>query len=156
VLPISRLSVAILDDWDQLAFQSPSVQALREFADVRIFTDSIPVARLPEAITGCDALIAIRERTRFTKELLATLPDLRHIAQTGHGVAHIDVSAANARSIQISITPGGSTQSVAELTLGLMLAVAHRIAEGDRPGHHRLRSGSSGEAFRYEPADLEP
>lgn len=47
-------------------------------------------------------------------------------------MAHIDLSAANARSIQISITPGGSTRSVAELTLGLMLAVVHRIAEGDR------------------------
>ncbi|MDB4896026.1 MAG: hypothetical protein JWN15_2288 [Firmicutes bacterium] len=77
-------------------------------------------------------MIPIRERTRFTAELLAALPDLRHLAQTGQGVAHIDVKAATQLGIAVSVTTGGSAQSVAELTLGLLLALVHRVGEGDR------------------------
>lgn len=127
-----RPSVAILDDYDRLASGSPSVHALQSFADLRIFHEPIAPHELPAALQGCSALIAIRERTRFTPALLASLPDLRHLAQTGAGVAHIDVKAATELGIAVSVTPGGSAQAVAELTLGLLLAVVHRVGEGDR------------------------
>jgi D-3-phosphoglycerate dehydrogenase len=121
-------SVAILDDYDRLAVDSPSIQALRAFADVHIFHEPAT----PDQLQPFDALIPIRERTRFTPALFAALPNLRHVAQTGGGVAHIDLKAAASHGIAVSVTPGGSAQSVAELTLGLLLAVVHRIAEGDR------------------------
>lgn len=129
---MARPGVAILDDYDRLASGSPAVESLRSFADVRIFHDPIAPQDLRAALQGCNALIAIRERTRFTPAVLASLPDLRHLAQTGAGVAHIDVRAATGLGIALSVTPGGSAQSVAELTLGLLLAVVHRVAEGDR------------------------
>jgi phosphoglycerate dehydrogenase-like enzyme len=129
---ISRPCVAILDDYEHLAEGSPSVATLRQFADVRLFQERIAPADLPGALAGCDTLIAIRERTRFTPELLASLTGVRHLAQTGAGVAHIDVKAATAQGIAVSVTPGGSAQAVAELTLALLLAVVHRVAEGDR------------------------
>lgn len=127
-----RPCVAILDDYDRLSSGSPSVAALRSFADVRVFHEPIAPHKFPAALQGCTSLLAIRERTKFTRELLASLPDLRHVAQTGAGVAHIDVKAATSLGIAVSVTPGGSAQSVAELTLGLLLAVVHRVAEGDR------------------------
>ncbi len=127
-----RPCVAILDDYDRLSLGSASIADLRSFADVRVFHDPIAPADLPAALRGCSALIAIRERTRFTREVLASLPDLRHLAQTGGGVAHIDQQAAKDLGIAVSTTPGGSAQAVAELTLGLLLAVVHRVAEGDR------------------------
>lgn len=120
--------VAILDDYDHLTAGSPAIEALRRLADVQIFHEPAQ----PAELQGFDALIAIRERTRFTPELFAALPDLRHLAQTGGGVAHIDRKAAADHRVSISVTPGGSAQSVAELTIGLLLAVVHRIAEGDR------------------------
>lgn len=129
---MSRPCVAILDDWDRLSSISSAVAELREVAEVRLFHDHIPPEGLPEALHGCQAVIPIRERTRFTADLLGRLPDLRHIAQTGQGVAHIDLTAARERAVQVSVTPGGSAQAVAELTIGLLLAVVHRIAEGDR------------------------
>lgn len=127
-----RPTIAILDDYEQLAPGSPSVTALRTFADVRIFHDPITPQELPTALQGCSGVVAIRERTKFTEAVLSSLPDLRHLAQTGAGVAHIDVKAATSLGIAISTTPGGSAQAVAELTLGLLLAVVHRVAEGDR------------------------
>jgi D-3-phosphoglycerate dehydrogenase len=57
---------------------------------------------------------------------------------TGGGAAHIDAVAARRHGFAISMTPGASAPGVAELTLGLMLAVYHRIAEGDR----LIRTGS--------------
>ncbi|MBI1876392.1 MAG: hypothetical protein HYS05_21230 [Acidobacteria bacterium] len=47
------------------------------------------------------ALVATRERTRFTRELFGQLPDLRIIAQTGNHAYHIDLAAAEARGIVV-------------------------------------------------------
>lgn len=129
---MARPTVAILDDYDRFTDGSPSIEALHSFADVRIFHEPLTVEDLPTALQCCSALLAIRERTRFTAGLLGALPALRHLAQTGAGVAHIEVPAATRMGVAISVTPGGSAQSVAELTIGLLLAVAHRIGEGDR------------------------
>ena len=79
----------------------------------------------------------IRERTKFTKELLEVCPQLKLIAQTGKGVAHIDLDAVNERKIPISVTPGGSTTAVAELTLCLIIACLRKIPYGQR----ELRQG---------------
>jgi phosphoglycerate dehydrogenase-like enzyme len=49
----------------------------------------------PSVLRDFDALIANRERTRFTRELLGQLPNLRIIAQTGNHAYHIDLSAAD-------------------------------------------------------------
>jgi phosphoglycerate dehydrogenase-like enzyme len=129
---MTRPCIAILDDYERLAPGSPAVAALQQVADVRLFHEPMLPSDLPAALQGCRALIAIRERTRFTAEVLASLPELRHLAQTGAGVAHIDLAAAARLGIAVSTTPGGSAQSVAELTMGLLLAVVHRVAEGDR------------------------
>lgn len=120
--------VAVLDDYDRLTVGSPAIEALRRFAEVTTLHEPTQ----PEQLQPFDALIAIRERTRFTAELFAALPNLRHLAQTGGGVAHVDLKAAASHGVAISVTPGGSAQSVAELTMGLLLSVVHRIAEGDR------------------------
>ena len=85
------MRIAILDDihdaWDGTA----GVRRLRERAEVTIFTQ--PFGE-PAALRGFDALIANRERTKFTRELLAQLPDVHVIAQTGNHAAHIDFKAA--------------------------------------------------------------
>lgn len=48
------------------------------------------------------------------------------------GFDNIDLGAAKTRGMMISNTPGVLTDTVAEHTFALMLAIAHRIAEGDR------------------------
>jgi phosphoglycerate dehydrogenase-like enzyme len=86
----------------------------------------------PSALKGFDAVIANRERTRFTRALFEQLPDLRIIAQTGNHVYHIDLEAAQARKVIIAKATGGGCTSAAELTIGLMLAVMRQIPSVDR------------------------
>lgn len=62
---------------------------------------------------------------------LAAAERLRVISTVSVGVDHIDVDAARLKGIAIGHTPGVLTASTADLTVGLMLAVGRRIAEGD-------------------------
>jgi len=66
-----------------------------------------------------------------TARVLAAAPRLRVIC-AGVGYDHIDVEAATARGVTVCISAGSNHQAVAELTLGLMVAVARQVAYGDR------------------------
>lgn len=63
--------------------------------------------------------------------LMGRLPALEIIANAGVGVDSIDLETARSRGIRVTNTPGVLNDAVAELTLGLMLALARRIAEAD-------------------------
>ena len=59
-------------------------------------------------------------------------PTLKIIANLAVGFDNIDVKAAKERGIMVTNTPGVLTDTVAEHTFALILAVAHRISEADR------------------------
>jgi phosphoglycerate dehydrogenase-like enzyme len=123
------MRVAILDDIHDAFGSTEAVGRLRQCAEVRIFTH--PFGE-PEALRGFDALIANRERTRFTRELLGQLPDLRIIAQTGNHAYHVDFEAADALGIVVAKASGGTSVGTAELAIGLAIAVMRRIPACDR------------------------
>lgn len=122
------MRVAILDDIHAAWDGTDGVRRLRERAEVRIFTEPFGA---PAALSGFDALIANRERTRFTRELLQQLPDVRIIAQTGNHAAHIDFAAAAERGIVIAQASGGYSVGAAELAIGLALAVMRQLPRRD-------------------------
>ncbi|MEK7579623.1 MAG: D-glycerate dehydrogenase [Patescibacteria group bacterium] len=62
----------------------------------------------------------------------AALPQLKIIANMAVGFDNIDLEAVKARNIMVANTPGVLTNTVAEHTFALMLAISHRIAEGDK------------------------
>lgn len=64
-----------------------------------------------------------------TAEMIASAPRLKLIQKIGVGLDAIDRPAARARGIAVCNMPGTNTVAVAEMTLGLMLAVLRRIAE---------------------------
>jgi D-3-phosphoglycerate dehydrogenase len=68
-------------------------------------------------------------------DAIRACPTLKVISQHGVGVNNIDVEAATRRNIPVYITLSANTQSVAELTVGLMLAAARRISFVDRELH---------------------
>jgi phosphoglycerate dehydrogenase-like enzyme len=86
---------------------------------------------LVQALEGTEVLIANRERTRFTADLLARLPDLRLLSNTGTHFYHVDVAAATRQRILLCNAPGGSSPSVAELTLAMMISLVRRIPRND-------------------------
>jgi phosphoglycerate dehydrogenase-like enzyme len=122
------MRVAILDDIHGAWAATEGVRRLRERAEVAIFTTPFGS---PAALRGFDALIANRERTQFTRELLEQLVDVRVIAQTGNHAAHIDFAAAHERGIVVAQASGGFSIGAAELAIGLMLAVMRQLPRQD-------------------------
>lgn len=75
---------------------------------------------------------------RFDAEVLAAAPQLRVIARYGTGVDAIDLDAAAGAGVVVTNTPAANSRAVAELALGLTLALLRHIPALDRD----VRSGS--------------
>lgn len=86
--------------------------------------------RLRELVSDCSGLV-VRGATQVDRRLLEQAGKLRIIGRAGTGVDNIDLTAASERGVVVVNTPGGNSISVAELTLGLMLACARRIPRAD-------------------------
>lgn len=68
---------------------------------------------------------------RYDGELMDTCPDLLLIARTGIGVDNVDLEAATLRGIVVTNTPDGPTESTAEHTVAMLLALAKRLKQGN-------------------------
>ena len=87
-------------------------------------------AQLREFLPRVDAMLAGSEL--LTAELFDLAPRLRVIARTGVGYDAVDVAAASARRIAVTITPGANQESVAEQMFSLLLALSRNIVNNDR------------------------
>ena len=123
------MKVAVLDDYHHTFDADPAIQRLRGRVPVDVFTEHQPVERLGEY----QALIALRERTRFDGSFFDAMPQLELISQTGHHVYHVDMAAATKAGVLVGLGLGAAGQgfSTAELTFGLMLAIMRRIPQTD-------------------------
>ena len=83
-------------------------------------------------VNGADALLSTLTDKIDAEIMDAGLPTLKIIANFAVGFDNVDLEAAKQRNILVSNTPGVLTNTVAEHTFALMLAIAHRISEGDR------------------------
>jgi D-3-phosphoglycerate dehydrogenase / 2-oxoglutarate reductase len=90
---------------------------------------------LVELVRGCWGLIVGVDPV--TAAVLDAGP-LRVVVRFGSGTDSIDLAAARSRGVKISSTPGANARSVAELTIGLLLALARHLVLHDR----QVRSGS--------------
>ncbi|MGH8060065.1 MAG: NAD(P)-dependent oxidoreductase, partial [Candidatus Entotheonellia bacterium] len=85
---------------------------------------------LRAAIGQYDGLI-VRSRTKITAETLAGTTRLKVIGRAGIGVDNIDVAAATSVGVVVMNTPEGNTNTAAEHTLALLLALARNVSQGD-------------------------
>jgi len=115
-----------------LRLPEPAPSLLDAVAEVRV------LGRIPETAELCAELAAGVDvlcpqlRDRVTAAVLdAGLPRLRAVCNYAVGVDNVDVAAATARGIVVGNTPGVLTDATADLALGLLLAAARRIREGD-------------------------
>ncbi|MCS7120641.1 MAG: hydroxyacid dehydrogenase [Nitrososphaerota archaeon] len=95
------------------------------------FRPSITKEDLSKIIGEYHAVI-VRGRTKITRDLINLGGRLRVIGRAGVGLDNIDVEAARERGITVLNTPEATSDSVAELTVGLILAVSRKIALADR------------------------
>lgn len=86
--------------------------------------------QLMEEVAEADAIL-VRSRTKVTREVIEKAKKLKVIGRAGVGVDNIDLEAATEHGILVVNAPEASSITVAEHTLGLMLAMARRIPFAD-------------------------
>ena len=130
------MKIAILDDY-QDCIRDLDCFKLLDGHEVKVFTNSAHgVGQLAIRLAPFDALILIRERTSLSRQLLAKLPNLKLISQTGKVSGHIDVAAAT--GLGIAIAEGvGSPTAPAELAWTLIMAAQRKIV----PYANNLKDG---------------
>ncbi|GGH00589.1 phosphoglycerate dehydrogenase [Silvibacterium dinghuense] len=89
---------------------------------------------LPAELADADGLV-VRSAVQVDDALLASAPRLRVIGRAGVGVDNIDADAATRRGIVVMNTPGANAIAVAELTIGLMLALARQLPKANATMH---------------------
>ena len=107
------------------------LERLRREGFVVDVKSSIEQAELEKVVADYDALV-VRSRTKVTRQILEKGKRLRVVGRVGAGIDNIDSKTAEKRGIAVLNTPEAPSDSVAELTVGLMLALARRIPLADR------------------------
>jgi D-3-phosphoglycerate dehydrogenase len=102
------------------AMLPPHVVTLLPAATAPIYANAEPA----EAIIASSLL-------RYDGEVMDACPQLKLIARTGIGVDNVDLPAATARGIVVTNTPDGPTESTAEHTVAMLLALAKRLKVGN-------------------------
>jgi D-3-phosphoglycerate dehydrogenase / 2-oxoglutarate reductase len=90
-----------------------------------------PVSQLYAEILDRDALV-LRSGVLVSGDVMASAPDLRLIVRAGAGLDNIDLDCAADRGIRVVRVPGMSAPAVAEMTFGLLLALARKVVAADR------------------------
>ncbi|MBB3455998.1 phosphoglycerate dehydrogenase-like enzyme [Rhizobium sp. BK313] len=126
-----KTRVAVLDDWQRIAEHSADWSALSDRAEVVFFHQPLGTPNdIVKALADFDIILAMRERTTFSNDVIAGLPRLKFFNMTGRRARGLDEMLR--RGIIVSITGGGEDgQDTAEHALALMLAAVRRIPEGD-------------------------
>jgi len=104
---------------------------LKEYCKVYMHTADSPITlkELLEFAPVIDAIIAVR--TKINAEFIEKAKKLKIISNYGVGYDNINVAAASEKGIPVTNLPYSVTESTAELTMTIMLAVSRRIAEAD-------------------------
>src|SRR5690349_21223703 len=112
---------------------SSVLDKLRAVGEVDVYTGeaAIPAAELRARAADADALVPLLTDT-IDRSLIDQAPRLKVIANVAVGYNNIDVAYAVSRGIVVTNTPDVLTESVADFTWALILAVTRRLAEGER------------------------
>ncbi|KAK4054846.1 hypothetical protein OIV83_000770 [Microbotryomycetes sp. JL201] len=135
-------SIIVLDD-----YQNRSAAAdWSVVGQVPITTMRLPISsdKLVETLKPHSIICCMRERTRFPKQVIEQLPNLRFLCTTGMRNRAIDLTACKARNVTVSGTSaqGNSSAGAVEQTWALILALARRIVtEHEATRHGEWQTG---------------
>jgi D-3-phosphoglycerate dehydrogenase len=109
-------------------FEASGIDGLQAAGCAVVYQPDASGDALVSAIREHGPEVLVVRSTEVTEAMLETGP-LALVVRAGAGVNTIDVAAASRRGIYVSNCPGKNSVAVAELTLGLMLALDRRIAD---------------------------
>jgi glyoxylate reductase len=112
---------------------SSVIAKLSAVADVDVYTGeaAIPAEELRARVAGKDALVSLLTDA-VDRSVIDAAPALKAIANVAVGYNNIDVPYARARGIVVTNTPDVLTESVADFTWAMILAITRRLSEGER------------------------
>jgi glyoxylate reductase len=112
---------------------SSVISKLRGVGDVDVYTgdSAMPVEEIRARVADKDALVCLLTDT-VDRALIEAAPQLKIIANVAVGYNNIDVACARGRGIAVTNTPDVLTESVADFTWAMILAITRRLSEGER------------------------
>jgi phosphoglycerate dehydrogenase-like enzyme len=124
--------VALLDDYQGVALSMADWKSLPAGTEVAVFKDHLSdESDVAKRLADFDIVMALRERTPFSRSLLERLPKLKLLITAGMRNASIDMKAAAERGVLVCGT-AGLPYPTAELAWGLILSLMRRIPAEDR------------------------
>jgi D-3-phosphoglycerate dehydrogenase len=117
------MKVIVCDPTDPQAIATMQEAGIE--VDVR---DDITLEELETIIADYDGMV-VRSRTKVREALIDKADNLKVIVRGGVGLDSIDVAYAESKGIDVRNTPAASSNSVAELTIGFLLALARPIVQ---------------------------
>src|SRR5439155_4962437 len=133
-VPSALMDIVIPDDYPPTYanLEQPDLQRLAPYGAVRLYTSrAADRDELFARLSSAEVVINVRAYTALDEEAFAHAPALRMISILGTGTDNVDLAAAARRGITVTNTPAVGAPSVAELTLGLILAVVRAIPVSD-------------------------
>jgi D-3-phosphoglycerate dehydrogenase len=133
------LRAAILDDYQNVAMKFADWSAIQKDVDVKVFNQ--PFASQDEAIKalqGFAVVVGMRERTRFPRQVIEALPDLKLLITTGAKNNSFDLKAAAERGVTVCGT-GAAGSPTTGVVFGLILELTRHIGYENA----RLKAGES-------------
>jgi len=125
----SPVKIAVLDDYQQVAFKFADWSAITAKADVKVFTDHLADEKaVIERLLPFSVVCAMRERTPLNRNILSQLPNLKLIVSTGMRNASIDTKAVEAFGITLKYT-GYLESGAPEMTWALIMAIVRHIPQ---------------------------
>ncbi|MGC9771423.1 D-3-phosphoglycerate dehydrogenase [Fervidobacterium changbaicum] len=106
-----------------------ATEKLKSVPGVEVTSEHLEKEELLKIMPEIEVLI-VRSATKVTADIIEAGTKLKIIGRAGTGLDNIDVKAAEGKGIKVINTPGANSISVAELTIGLMIACSRHIARG--------------------------
>jgi phosphoglycerate dehydrogenase-like enzyme len=127
--------VALLDDYQGAGISQPYWRRLAARIVLEGFRDTLHnESELVERLRPFQIVVPIRERTHFSAAILRQLPALELLSLTGKNSGQVDMATATEQGILVTQTEGSGPSAI-EMTMALMLALAHRVPQEDRAMH---------------------
>lgn len=138
------MKIAILEDYQNVVKDLRCFQLLSGH-EVSVFTEPGSESDWIERLAGFDALVLIRERTKITEPMLAALPQLKVISQTGKAGPHLDADLCKAHGVTV-LEGQGLPVSAAELCWALLMSAMRHLPAytHELRNNHWQQSGSLG------------
>ncbi|RPI45080.1 MAG: D-2-hydroxyacid dehydrogenase family protein [Betaproteobacteria bacterium] len=121
------MRIAIPDDYQNLVHTLRCYSLLEGHEVIRYREPAADLADFARRLHTAEAIVPIRERSRFPRELIERLPNLKVISQTGRSTRHIDVGACTERGILVTAGTHASPIAPAEMTWALILASRRHV-----------------------------